>query len=55
MRANNIAGAWIYNSQNINDNSVGVICPIIYIPSSVKVKISTDTSKYHQSVPHIVQ
>ena len=31
------------------------VCPVVYLPSSVKVTVSTDDSTYHQSKPHEVK
>lgn len=31
------------------------VCPVVYLPSSVEVIVSTDDSTYHQSEPHVVK
>ena len=44
-----------YNSYGGTSNAEYRVCPVVNIPASVKITISTDTSNYHQSNPHVVQ
>lgn len=44
----------MYNSTDIDIKNSMRICPIVTIPSSVEVKVSTDTSEYHKAQPHTV-
>ena len=50
------------NGLNLYDSAGGTysissyrVCPVVYLPSSVEVTVSTDDSTYHQSKPHEVK
>ena len=35
--------------------ATAAVCPVVYLPASVKITVSTDSSNYHQSDPHEVK
>ena len=47
----------MYSSDNYEEGygDGNNVCPVVNIPSSVKITVSTDTSTYHQLNPHVVQ
>ena len=45
----------LYGSGNGTDGSDRCVCPVVNLPSSVEVTVSTDDSTYHQSKPHEVK
>ena len=45
----------LYDSAQGGYSRSNHVCPVVYLPSSVQVTVSTDTSTYHQTVPHVVQ
>ena len=45
----------LYNSDKYNGVPTYRVCPVVYIPSSVEITVSTDDSTYHQSKPHEVK
>ena len=51
----NLSGASLSYSYDRTYDSLGRVCPVVYLPSSVNITVSKDTSTYHQEHPHEVQ
>ncbi len=44
----------LYYSYNRTNNAGSCMCPVVNIPASVNITVSTDSSTYHKTVPHVV-
>ena len=52
---NGLDGSSLYDLLELVSGAGIRVCPVVYLPSSVEVTVSTDASTYHKTVPHEVQ
>lgn len=58
VRESSLGGTYLYASNNSTGGSYRCLCPVVYIPASVNVKVTAsteDNSTYHQLKPHKVK